>query len=99
MNTLMLTDHAVVRLAQRGITMKDSELIALIGTEVDDGYLVLSKDYQDIEKVLKGALERFRRIRGKRLVVDTGRILTGYHSSERTQRRLMRNAHERGLSE
>jgi hypothetical protein len=37
MNTLMLTGHAAVRMAQRGIKIKDADLITLIGTEVDDG--------------------------------------------------------------
>lgn len=37
MNTLTITDHAAMRMSQRGIMPKDAELIVLIGTEVDDG--------------------------------------------------------------
>jgi hypothetical protein len=46
MTTLVLTGHAAMRMAQRSIKLKDAELIALIGTEVADGYLVRDKDYQ-----------------------------------------------------
>ena len=53
MNTLTLTTHAAVRMAQRGMTPKDSELIMLIGTEVDDGYFVRQKDYEEVEHSLK----------------------------------------------
>jgi hypothetical protein len=98
-NTLMLTSHAAVRMAQRSINMKDSDLIALIGTEVDDGYLVLAKDCQKIERELKRFLERIWRICGKRLVVIDGQIVTAYHASGKYQRRLLRNVHECDLYE
>jgi len=94
MNTLTLTNHAVVRMAQRGIMTKDSELIVLIGTEVDDGYLVLSRDYQEVERALKTFLQRCRRIVGKRLVVTNGHIVTAYHPSKKCQRKLLRDAQE-----
>jgi hypothetical protein len=40
MSTLVLTGHAAMRMAQRSIKLQDAELIALIGTQVEDGYLV-----------------------------------------------------------
>jgi hypothetical protein len=76
MSTLTLTTHAAVRMAQRGIMPKDSELIVLIGTEVSDGYLVREKDYQELEHALKRWLQGFRRVVGKRLVVSSGHIVT-----------------------
>ena len=94
MNTLMLTEHAKVRTAQRAIKPEDCELIELIGTEVDDGYFVRAQDCQRVEKELKKLLERVRRIRGKRLVVANGRIVTAYHASSRQERRLLRETHE-----
>lgn len=86
-------------MAQRGIKVQDPELMTLIGTEVDDGYLVLAKDCQRIEKEVKGFLDRVWRLEGKRLVIADGRILTVYHASRRYQRQLLRNAHECDLSE
>ena len=97
MTGLSLTKHAGVRLAQRSIPLKDADLIASIGTEVSDGFLVRNKDCDAIEHQLKQLLERIRRLRGKRLVVLDGRILTGYHATRRKQRRLLATAHDRDL--
>jgi hypothetical protein len=95
MNTLVRTEHAAMRMAQRGIRINDSELIALIGTEVDDGYLVLAKDCQRLDQEMKGFLNRVWRLKGKRLVSVDGRILTAYHASRRFERHLLRNLPER----
>jgi hypothetical protein len=86
-----------MRMAQRGIDSEDAELIALVGTEVEGGYLVRSKDYQELERQLKGLLHRLRRVVGKRLIVEGGRVVTAYHASRRQQRRLTRKAHDRDL--
>jgi hypothetical protein len=94
MNTPALTGHAAMRMAQRNIKMKDAELIMLIGTEVDDGYLVRANDGVELERLLFGLLEHIKRVRGKRLVMANGRIVTAYHSSKSDQRRLLRNAKE-----
>jgi hypothetical protein len=79
--------------------MEDSELISLIGTEVDDGYLVRDQDCQQLERELKYLLACVRRVRGKRLVIADGRIVTAYHVVKKQQRRLLRNASERDLYE
>ena len=97
MTTLILTGHAAMRMAQRSIKLKDAELIALIGTEVEDGYLVRIKDYHVLETELKRLLGRLRRLVGKRLIVTDGRIVTAYHVSRSCQRRLLRNVHESDL--
>jgi len=89
-STLILTNHAAVRMAQRGIMPKDSDLIALIGTQVDDGYLVREQDYREVEHAMKRFLQRLRRVVGKRLVVQGNRVVTAYHSSEKHERRLLR---------
>ncbi len=97
MTAFIVTDHAAMRMAQRGISLGDAELAALIGTEVDDGYLVLAKDCQKLEGELKALLERVRRLQGKRLVAAEGRIVTAYHASKRQGRGLVRQAYERDL--
>jgi hypothetical protein len=84
-------------MAQRSIPMRDADLIALVGTKVEDGYLVRDRDCQAVEHIIKKVLERIRRLRDKRLVVADGRIVTAFHASGREQRRLMRNAYERDL--
>jgi len=98
MSTLILTGHAAMQMAQRSISLKDAELIVLIGTEVDDGYLVLEKDYQEVERHIKQFLDRCFRMVGKRLIIADGRIVTTYHPSKKHLRRLLRNAHESDLT-
>jgi hypothetical protein len=83
-------------MAQRGIRPKDAELIILIGTEVDDGYLVRENDYQDLEHAMKRWLENFRRVIGKRLIVSSGQIITAYHPTKRNQRKVIRDARASG---
>jgi PHD/YefM family antitoxin component YafN of YafNO toxin-antitoxin module len=90
MSTLTITGHAAIRMAQRAIRVRDAELIVLIGTEVEDGYLVREKDYQQVERTLKELLNRFRLPVGKRLVVADGTVVTVYHATRRQQRRLLR---------
>ena len=98
MTAVILTKHGGMRLAQRSIALKDADLIAMIGTEVADGYLVRDKDCEAVEHQIKQLLDRIRRLRGKRLVVASGRIITGYHASRRTQRHLLARAQERDLA-
>jgi hypothetical protein len=97
MGELTLTSHAAVRMAQRGIDVRDAELMAVIGTIFDDGYFVRNKDCDNVERILKNLLERVRRVRGKRLVVARGQIVTAYHTSKSYQRRLLRKAQERDI--
>ena len=93
-----LSRHAETRMAQRGVSIKDAELIALIGTEVADGFLVFAQDCQ-IERELKGLIDRVRRLQGKRLVIANGRIVSAYQASRWKERRLLRSAQERDLRE
>lgn len=94
-----LTQHAAMRLAQRAISNDDVELVELIGTEVEGGYLVLEKDYQSLERDLKRIREHARRLVGKRVVIDGDRILTAYHANRGKERRLLRSAQVRSLME
>jgi hypothetical protein len=90
-----LTEHALIRMAQRGIRIRDAELIELVGSEVDDGFIVLDQDCRKLETDLKRLLDAVRRVRGKRLVVAEGHVITAYYPSKRRQRRLLRDAYER----
>jgi hypothetical protein len=97
MNPLVPTKHSAERTAQRSLRINDPDLIALIGTAVEDGYLVRTKDYQEIERALKQLLQRFRRLVGKRVVTVDGRIVTAYHATKTFERRLLRHAQEADL--
>ena len=90
---LHMTDHALVRLAQRGLGCSDVELILGIGSEVEDGVLVRSKDCEEIERAMALLLSRVRRLKGKRLVTADGSLVTAYHAGRREERRLLRGTH------
>jgi hypothetical protein len=90
---LHLTNHALERMAQRGIRMSDLDLILELGSEVDDGYLVRDKDCRELEAVLKQFLNRVRRLKGKRVVVADGCVVTTFHARKGEQRRLLRYGH------
>jgi hypothetical protein len=68
-----------------------------IGSEVEDGILVRNKDCEALECALKGLLDRVRRLKGKRLVVSEGRLITGYRAEGRRARRLVRQAMQRNM--
>jgi hypothetical protein len=87
-----LTRHALARLGQRAISGDDIDLIVLIGTEVEDGYLVRSKDRQAAERHLKRLLEQVRRLEGKRAVIADSRVVTAYHARPAKERSLLRAA-------
>lgn len=97
MTATTITRHAAVRMAQRGIPLKDAELIQLIGSEVDDGYLVRDKDCQAVERLMKSLLQRVQHLKGKRLVIAEGRIITAYHAGPRQKRRLLRQTCKRNF--
>lgn len=97
MSELILTNHATIRMAQRGFKLRDAELITLLGSEVEGGYLVRDKDCIEIEKMLRSLLEQIRRIRGKRLVVEKSAIVTAYFPTREKKRRILRGAFERDL--
>jgi hypothetical protein len=87
----------MIRMAQRGIRMEESELIAQYGTPVADGYLFREEDYEVLENEMMMWLERIRRLRGKRLIIADGRVVTAYHATKKQRRRLLRHANERDL--
>jgi hypothetical protein len=96
---LVLTDHASVRMSQRIVSLPDVEPITLIGTKVSDGYLVRAQDCQSDRDAREAVSGQVRKLKGTRLVVANGRIVTAYQASRWKQRRLLRNAQERDLDE
>lgn len=93
MNDLSLTAHAVARMAQRAILPSDLDIILAFGSEVEDGILVREKDVECAERALRNLLKRVQKVKGKRLVMVDGCLVTAYHASDREQHRLMRSRH------
>lgn len=99
MSELRTTAHSLQRMSQRGLTNRSLEIVTLIGTEVEGGYLVREKDFQTYERNLKRQLDEARKLVGKRIVIEGCRIVTAYHASAGKQRKLLRRASERSLEE
>jgi hypothetical protein len=98
MSPAAISQHALTRMSQRAFQEDDLDLIRMIGTEVNDGFMVLNRDRQAAERVLKALLQRIRRLDGKRIVVAGGRVVTVYHAHETKQRRLLRRAEQRHIT-
>jgi hypothetical protein len=92
MSGFHITAHAALRIAQRGMRHDDLEIIELIGTEVEGGYLVRQKDFQVLDRELTQLRERARRLVGKRLVLAGNELVTAYHAERNKERRLLRTS-------
>lgn len=97
MSELDMTRHAIARMRQRGFRDDDLDLIRLIGTPVEGGFLVLERDCQRAEQELKRLGDCIRRLQGKRLVEDGRCVVTAYHTTRSKAKRLVRHCAERDL--
>ena len=95
MKTYHLTKHAQLRLAQRALNRPDVDLIMTYGSEVCDGYMMLDRDCDAIERACRALMDQARRLKGKRLVHIDGLIVTAFHASQSEERRILRNTNER----
>ena len=89
MGNLALSQHAIIRMAQRGIDMSDIDLIMAIGSEVDDGVFVRRKDVEALEHGARSLLRQLKRVRSKRLVLAQDCLVTAYHASRPEEHRLL----------
>ena len=94
MSTLDLTSHAIQRLAQRGISATDIDLILAIGSEAEGGFIVCRKDCDALEREVKQFLQRVRRLEGKRVVLRENKVVTAYHATENKRRQIRRSSRE-----
>lgn len=76
MSTGRLTRHAEIRMAQRGIRGGDLEVGMAIGTEIEDGILVLEKDCDREIRPCKRRIEQVRRLKGMRIVLADDCVVT-----------------------
>lgn len=90
--SLVITSHAQQRSAQRALPLRDMDLLLLVASEVEDGFLVREKDYQVFEKQMRDLVRRVGQWRGARLVVEDGHVVTAYRPCRRKHRQLLREA-------
>ncbi len=81
MSEMTVSIHAVARMAQRAILPSDLDIILAFGSEVEGGILVRDKDVECAERALRNLLKRLQKVKGKRLVLSDGCLVTAYHAS------------------
>ena len=94
---LSYCDHASTRIRQRGFSESDVELIVTVGTQVEDGAVLLRKQDVDREiRDLKRQIQSLRRLRNAKAVVDGETVVTVYRAGKSSQRTTLRRAREGG---
>jgi hypothetical protein len=93
-----MTNHAAIRMAQRGFAADDLTIIQIIGIEVEGGYFVRDKDCQELERTAMQMLARVRKLAGARVVISDNQIITAYRTGKSIERSLLRRAEDRELT-
>lgn len=81
MHDLRFTQHAETRMRQRGFRSADVSLVLSVATRVaDDAFFLSDKDAaREIER-RRHEIQQLERLRGTKLIVDCGNVITLYHS-------------------
>ena len=96
MTDLSLTRHAERRMRQRGL--RDNDLLHLLGAATpvgDDAWLVTNADVTREIARCKREIEQLQRLRGCKIVISCGVVVTIYHASPAERRRSLRQGRER----
>lgn len=92
MTALALTRHAEARMRQRGLRDADLSLVMEVARPVGADVWLMTDEAvaQEISR-LKRRLQRVERLRGTKIVVAEGAIVTAYRSTSNDQRRTLRH--------
>jgi hypothetical protein len=91
MTELALTRHAEVRLRQRGLRNADIVLLMVAATPIsEDAWLMTDTDVAREITRRKREIQQIERLRGVKIVVTDGVVVTAYHSCLGDQRRALR---------
>lgn len=86
-----ITQHAETRMNQRGIRKEDFGLLLATADQVaSDAYLMTNEIADEEIARRKKEIQQFERLRGKKLIVEGGVIITSYHATRRDQTRTYR---------
>ena len=92
---LHFTQHASVRIRQRGLRERDIQIIVDYGTPVDDdSVLLLNQDVEREVRKRKREIAMLERLRGYRVVVaGEEKVVTVYRPVRKIEKRLLRGTH------
>ena len=94
MEGIMCSNHATQRIQQRGIRERDVDLVLNCGTQIDKVSILLSdKDAaREIER-RKHEIQALERLRGCKVVIIEGVVVTCYHAHAKHLKKLLRRRH------
>ena len=90
MNAIEMTRHAETRIRQRGIDQEDVNLIIEFGTRTNEGYVLLKKDVQKIEKLTKKLVQDLYRRVNTAVIEQGGMILSIYRLGKSKRRKMLK---------
>jgi len=78
---LHVTNHAEARMRQRGFRKDDVDLVLRVATRVADGaFFLRDKDAAREIKNRRREIQQLERLRGSKLIVKNGALVTLYHA-------------------
>ena len=82
-----LTNHAQVRMRQRGFRNSDVELALRVATQIaDDAFFLSDQDAaREIER-RKHEIQQLERLRGSKMIIEGNVLITVYHVGSSSQR-------------
>ncbi|RWD44088.1 hypothetical protein [Mesorhizobium sp.] len=89
MTKLQLSQHALVRMQQRGRRPTDIEFILQFGTDVNEGVLLTKKDVQDIQQAARRTIDLAQRLCGTVVPIADDTVKTVFKSTRRQQRLIL----------
>lgn len=86
-----LTHHAEVRMRQRGLRDNDIRLLLRASSQVSpDVYLLTEQDVAHEIARRKREIQSLERLKGCKVVVEQGCIVTCYHAGSKNQKKTLR---------
>ena len=94
MDGIAYSNHAVQRMQQRGVRERDIDLLVCCGTQIDEASIFLSdKDaVREIER-RKQEIRSLERLRGCKVVIAEGVVVTCYHATAKHLKKVRRRRH------
>lgn len=87
MHDLRFTEHAEERMRQRGFRNVDVDLVLRVATRVaDDAYFLTDHDAMQEIARRRHEIQQLERLRGAKLVVEGGTLVTLYHTNRKAIR-------------
>ena len=94
MENITYSNHAGQRMQQRGIRKQDIDLLLTYGTQIGDASILLSdKDAAREITHRKREIQALERLRGCKVVISEGVVVTCYRAHSRHLKRLLRRHH------